>query len=54
MATVQEVHEQLLAKISTTLQQPLTPLGLLYLAEAYAWVASPSSPHGGVFAPPPG
>ena len=46
VASEDEVRQGLLDEIAKVLKEGQTPLGLLLLAEAYAWVLHPDQAHG--------
>lgn len=50
MATIDETHKALVDKIHKLANSTNSGTVILQLAEAYAWVASPSQAHGGTAA----
>jgi len=46
VASEDDVRQGLLDEIARVLKEGQTPLGLLLLAEAYAWVLHPDQAHG--------
>jgi hypothetical protein len=46
VASEDDVRQGLLDEIAKVLKEGQTPLGLLLLAEAYAWVLHPNQAHG--------
>ena len=46
MASEDDVKQALLDEIARELKEDQTPLGVLLLAEAYAWVLHPDQAHG--------
>ena len=52
MATQAEVKQALYDEIVERIDATTSPLGVLQLAEAYAWVMIPNQSHGGSGTPP--